>query len=123
MTDIPIITSTDLPTSPVRSPPLRDSASFDSDHDSIDDLDLEDPLSRVYQDEFEPFSKSEVAFIGVSVVGVVTVPLLYLIVNRIQVCFNDRVDLGVMCGETWFCWNGVEDVEGARVIRSSPARK
>lgn len=87
MSDIPIVTS-DIPIIAVQKndSPLRESFS-NSDHGSMDDLDIEDPLSRVYvrDDEFEPFSRSEVGFIGASVIGVVTVPLLYLIVNRIQV--------------------------------------
>lgn len=46
-------------------------------------------MSRVYvrEDEFEPFSRSEFAFISASCVGVVTVPLLYLLVSQLQVSF------------------------------------
>ena len=68
---------------------LRHSLSSSSLRDSLadDDLDLEDPLSRVYvrDDDFEPFSKTEVGFISLSCVGVVTVPLLFLIVSKVQV--------------------------------------
>jgi hypothetical protein len=70
--DISIITSIDQPTSPCPCGLLRHSTSFNSDHDSVDDLDIEDLLNRVYvhEDEFEWFSKTEVAFIGPSVVVV-----------------------------------------------------
>jgi hypothetical protein len=64
---------------------LRDSIS--DRPDSIDDLDAEDPLNGacLRDDEFEPFSRTEVVFISISCVGVVAVPLLYLLVSRIQV--------------------------------------
>ena len=55
---------------------------------------MEDPLSRVYdRDEFEPFSKVEWGFITASCIGVVTVPLLYLIVSRIRVGLNLHASL------------------------------
>lgn|SRR5579859_1202815 len=78
-------------TSPRHSTPLREDItlrhSHSSEGDSLDDLDVEDPLSRVYvlDDEFEPFSRTELGFIGVSCVGVVAVPLLYLIVSKVKV--------------------------------------
>jgi hypothetical protein len=52
-----------------------------------DDLDIEDPLSRLYvnDDEFERFSKTEICFITASCVGVVAMPLLYLLVSRLKV--------------------------------------
>jgi hypothetical protein len=58
----------------------------------MEELDIEDPLGRVYhRDEFEPFSTTEWGFISISCIGVITVPVLYLIVSRIQVlldCFG-----------------------------------
>ena len=68
---------------------LRHSNSLESPPGSIDEdgLDREDPLSRVYvrDDEFERFSKKEMGFITVSCLGVVAVPLLYLLVTRLRV--------------------------------------
>jgi len=62
---------------------LRKSTSF---HDSIDDLEFEDPLSRVHiSEEFERFSGTEIAFITSSFTGVLVVPLLYLLVSKLNV--------------------------------------
>jgi hypothetical protein len=47
----------------------------------------------VLDEEFEPFSRTEVAFIGVSCLGVVTVPLLFLIVSKVKVS-HEGVDEG-----------------------------
>ena len=88
MDDIPAITSSDILTTPLRNDEtLRNSLDLDSEHGSIDDLDIEDPLSRVYvrESEFEAFSRSELVFVCVSCMGMVAVPLLYLIANRIRV--------------------------------------
>ena len=84
--DIAVLTSPRHSSTPLREDvTLRHSHS--SDGDSLDDLDVEDPLSRVYvlDDEFEPFSRTELGFIGVSCVGVVAVPLLYLIASKVKV--------------------------------------
>lgn len=64
---------------------LRDSISDRAD--SVDGLGVRDPLNResMRSDEFEPFSRTEVIFISISCVGVVTVPLLYLLVSRFHV--------------------------------------
>jgi hypothetical protein len=83
-----MLTSPRHSTTPLREDrTLRNSLSNSSPRDSLDDLDLEDPLSRVYvrDDEFEPFSKTEIVFISLSCVGVAAVPLLYLIVSKVQV--------------------------------------
>jgi hypothetical protein len=63
---------------------LRHSTSFDlPTPGSDDDLDIEDPLSQVYvrEEVFETFSRTELAFISVSCIGVVAIPLLYLLVS------------------------------------------
>jgi hypothetical protein len=61
-------------------PTLHGSPSNASEDAFIEDLEMEDPLSGVYvRDEFEPFSRGEFGFISASCVGVVLVPLLYLI--------------------------------------------
>ena len=68
---------------------LRKSSSLDSPCDSIDDLELEDPLSQVYvRDEFERFSGMEIVFITASCTGVLAVPLLYLLVSKFNVLQN-----------------------------------
>jgi len=83
------ISDIEVRASPPEDTPLRQSeSSEDLQNNAIQDLELEDPLSRVYvRDDFEPFSKTEWGFITISCLGVVSVPLLYLIVSRIQVCF------------------------------------
>lgn len=65
---------------------LRSPSFESSTHDSIDDIDLEDPLGRIYirDGEFEPFSRTEIGFISVSCAGVVLVPVIYLLVNRLS---------------------------------------
>lgn len=89
--DIAVLTSPRHSTTPLREDiTLRHSHS--SGRGSLDDLDVEDPLSRVYviDDEFEPFSRTEKGFIGVSCLGVVAVPLLYLIVSKVKVSPKSR---------------------------------
>src|SRR5271156_6068578 len=93
MTDIPVISPPRLSTAPLRAdePTFRNSTSFDSDHPgSIEDLDIEDPLSRVYvrDDEFEPFSRTEIAFVSVSCIGVMALPLLFLLVSKLGVSIS-----------------------------------
>jgi hypothetical protein len=90
ISDIPIITSPTL--SATRLHPsedgLRDSASLHSNtRESDGDLDIEDPLSRIYRtrDEFEPFSSVEKIFISASCVGIVAVPLIYVLVTKLSV--------------------------------------
>jgi len=90
ISDIPIITSPTL--SATRLHPsedgLRDSASLNSNtRESDGDLDIEDPLSRIYRtrDEFEPFSSVEKIFISASCVGIVAVPLIYVLVTKLSV--------------------------------------
>jgi hypothetical protein len=91
ISDIPAITITSPRHSitPLRADDatLRNSLDFDS-HGSLDDLDVEDPLSRMYgsDSDFEPFSRKELGFISISCIGVVMVPLLFLIVSQVQVC-------------------------------------
>ena len=90
ISDLPAITITSPRNSitPLRADDatLRNSLDFDS-HGSLDDLDIEDPLSRMYDGDsgFEPFSRKELGFISVSCIGVVMVPLLFLIVSQVQV--------------------------------------
>jgi len=90
ITDIPAITSPRPSITPLRTNEykLRNSTSFDlPTPESEDDLDIEDPLSRVYvrEEVFETFSRTEVAFISASCIGIVTIPLLYLLVSRLEV--------------------------------------
>jgi hypothetical protein len=91
ITDIPVDisprhSSTELRTEELR---LRQSSSLDINIPELvdDDLDIEDPLSRIYvrDDEFERFSKTETGFIVTSCIGVIAVPLLYLLVSRSKV--------------------------------------
>jgi hypothetical protein len=83
--------SSRLSATPLRrpdEPTLYNSTSFDSiPSASLDDLDIEDQLSRVFvrDNEFQPFSRMELAFMSVSCVGVVTVPLLYLFIGKLLV--------------------------------------
>ena len=85
ITDIPVVGSPE-PTPRLDESTSRESNSMDSHRDSIDDLELEDPLSGVYvREEFEPFSGTEVAFITASCTGMLAVPLLYLLVSIINV--------------------------------------
>lgn len=85
ITDIPVVVSPE-PTSRLDESTSRKSSSSDSHRDSIDDLELEDPLSRVYvREEFERFSGTEIAFISASCASVLAVPLLYLLVSIIDV--------------------------------------
>jgi hypothetical protein len=88
--DIPVETSPVDSTAALNTskPAPRNSASLEwSREPDDDDLDIEDPLSRVYVrgDEFEPFSRTEIGFISASCIAVVSVPLLHLLVSRIQV--------------------------------------
>jgi hypothetical protein len=91
------ITDIHVMTSPVPSPrdeesALRKSSSLDSPRGSIGDLELEDPLSRIYfGDEFERFSATEITFITASCTGVLAVPLLYLLVSKLNVLLNTIV--------------------------------
>jgi hypothetical protein len=52
---------------------------------SMEDLDVEDPLSGIYAEfrEFEHFSKSEYGFIGLSCLGVLLIPSLFLLVTKL----------------------------------------
>lgn len=61
--------------------------SLDLDSYGPMDLDMEDPLTGVYGNgnEFESFSRKEIGFISLSTIGVIMVPLLFLIVSQIQV--------------------------------------
>jgi hypothetical protein len=74
-------------TTPYDDPAVQPSNSFESNRSgSIDeDLDIEDPLSRVYTDTagFEPFSKSEQVFLCLSFFGVVLIPSIYLLVTKL----------------------------------------
>src|SRR5271168_3623359 len=90
ISDIPIINSPAL--SATRLHPgedgLRGSPSLDSNtHESEEDLDIEDPMSRIYRtrDEFEPFSSVEKIFISASCIAIVTVPLIYVLVTKLSV--------------------------------------
>ena len=91
ITDIPVDISPRHSNTPLRPEELRlrQSTSLDSDTpESVDDdLDIEDPLSQVYvrDDEFERFSKTEIGFITASCIGVVVVPLFFLLVSRLKV--------------------------------------
>ena len=90
MSDLPAITSpTTLETIPLanRGRISRNSASLDLNPLRHDDLDIEDPLSHIYarNDEFEPFSRTETGFISVTCVGIVAVPLIFLLVSRLHV--------------------------------------
>ena len=103
ISDIPMVTSRRHSTStPYDDPDVRRSTSFDSNQGASldDDLDIEDPLSRAYADitEFEPFSKSEYVFIGLSCFGVVLIPSLFLLITKlvtfcVESSVNRRYDL------------------------------
>jgi hypothetical protein len=88
ISDLPVLTSPRHSITPLRADDatLRNSLDFDS-RGSIDDLDVEDPLSGVYGNDsnFEPFSRKEIGFISLSTIGVIMVPLLFLIVSQFQV--------------------------------------
>ena len=88
MTDIPVATSPTRATAFLHEDETTlQSPSFDtSSRESFDDLDVEDPLSRVYirDEEFESFSPAETGFISVSCAGVVLVPLVYLLVAQLS---------------------------------------
>jgi hypothetical protein len=86
ITDIPAVTSPRPSLTPLRTneSELRNSTSFDlPTSGSDDDLDIEDPLSRVYvrEEVFEKFSRTELAFISASCIGVVIIPFLFLLVS------------------------------------------
>ena len=86
MSDLPVPVT---PTSPFATEGTALRHSLSSTRHSMEELDIEDPLSRVYnRDEFEPFSKTEWGFVTVSCIGVVAVPLLYLLVSRIGVSYS-----------------------------------
>ena len=91
ITDIPVGISPRHSGTPLRPEELRlrPSTSLDSNTEESldDDLDIEDPLSRVYvrDDEFERFSKTEIGFITAACIGVISVPLLYLLVSQHKV--------------------------------------
>lgn len=90
VTDIPVAISPRHSTTVLHAeePSLQKSTSFDSNRPrTYDDLDIEDPLSRVYgcDDGFEMFSRTEFTFISASCVGIVAVPLLYLLISQLQV--------------------------------------
>ena len=87
ISDIPVADSAESSPRQLDGSTPRKSNSLDSPRDSLeDDLELEDPLSRVYiREEFERFSGTEIAFITASCTGVLTVPLLYLLVSQLNV--------------------------------------
>ena len=104
ITDIPIEISPRHSNTPFRNEELKllQSTPLDSNTpESVDDdLDIDDPLSRLYvrDDEFERFSKTEIVFITASCVGVVSLPLFYLLISRLKVVpmmkkVNGRHDL------------------------------
>lgn len=80
----------------ITSPTVRETvplANGESHSDSLDmspresdDLDVEDPLTRIYpRNEFEPFSRTEIGFIGVTCIGVIAVPAAFFVVNLVEV--------------------------------------
>jgi hypothetical protein len=98
ISDLPMITTPrESTTIPLNEPDHR-SPSYESNQSggSMDDLDVEDPLSGIYAEfaEFEPFSKSEYGFIGVSCLGVLLIPSLFLLVTKL-VCSSFKILLTV----------------------------
>ena len=86
--DIPVATSPEFARQQDEAV-LPKSSSLDSSDAFVDDLEFEDPLSRVYvQQEFERFSGTEIIFITASCTGVLAVPLLYFITNKLNVFWS-----------------------------------
>ena len=104
ISDIPVIASPALSATHLHADEdgLRHSASLDSTpHESEDDLDIEDPLSRIYKtrDEFEPFSSVEKIFIGASCVAIVAVPLIYVLATKLNVYAFLRIEANFRISE------------------------
>ena len=91
MSDLPMITTPRESTTIPYNDPDHHSTSFESNRGAgsmDDDLDVEDPLNRIYTEfaEFEAFSNAEYGFISLSCLGVVLIPSLFLIVTKLVSC-------------------------------------